>query len=53
MLYYFKSPLEKGVGDSAYEGLPEKVTVSSPVTVEMFLGSLIGLKTGKKHIMPS
>ena len=29
-----------------------KLQQSGPVTVKMFLGSLMGLKTGKKHIMP-
>ncbi len=31
MLCYFKSPIEKkAIGDSAYVGLPEKVTVKRP-----------------------
>jgi len=30
MLCYFKTRMEKAFGDSAYEGLPEKVTVKWP-----------------------
>ena len=31
---------------------PRKLQLSDPVTLKMFSGSSIGLKIGKKHIMP-